>query len=70
MTAMWHLRDGCGTSSALFIDRVLPYAPLITTDIAVAAVLIAMYSVLVQRSVARKRAAIDFFLKTEMDSGA
>jgi hypothetical protein len=49
--------------------HVLPLAPLITPIVAIAAGAIALYSIHVTRSVARKRAAIDFFLKTDMDKG-
>jgi hypothetical protein len=49
--------------------HLLPFAPLITVMVASIAGLIAVYSIHVTRSVARKRAAIDFFLKTEMDAG-
>jgi Domain of unknown function (DUF4760) len=48
-------------------DKVLPYAPLVTPIVAVAAGAIALYSVHVTRTIARKRATIDFFLKTEAD---
>jgi hypothetical protein len=37
--------------------------------VAVVAVAIAFYSIYVTRSVARKRASVDFFLKTDMDAG-
>lgn len=49
-------------------DRALPYAPLITSCVAITAGCIAYYSICVTRGIARKRATIDFFLKTEMDS--
>jgi hypothetical protein len=39
----------------------------ITAIVAVFAVLVAAVGIAVQRSVARKRAAVDFFIKTEMD---
>lgn len=42
-------------------------APFITATIAFIAVGIAIYSVHTQRAIARKRAAIDIFFKTEMD---
>jgi hypothetical protein len=41
--------------------------PIATAGIAVAAATIAYRALCVQRSLARKRAALDFFLKTEMD---
>jgi hypothetical protein len=49
--------------------HLLPFSPLITVAVAVVAGVIALYSIHVTRSVARKRAAIDFFLKTDMDAG-
>ena len=49
--------------------HVLPVAPLLTPLVATVAGLIAWYSIHVTRSTARKRAAIDFFLKTDMDAG-
>ncbi len=58
----------CGRpSSPWFIDRILPYAPLITASIATIAGIVAIISILVTKKIARRRAAIDFFLKTEMD---
>jgi anti-sigma-K factor RskA len=39
----------------------------ITAVVAVSAVFVAAIGIAVQRNVARKRAAIDFFIKTEMD---
>jgi hypothetical protein len=42
-------------------------APLATALIALGAATIALHAVKVQRDIARRRAAIDFFLKTEMD---
>jgi hypothetical protein len=49
--------------------HVLPFAPLFTPIVATVAGAIALYSIHVTRSVARKRAAVDFFLKTDMDKG-
>jgi hypothetical protein len=43
-------------------------SPIITAAIALLAALIAVVSILNQRSIARRRAAIDFFLKTQMDA--
>jgi len=43
-------------------------APIVTAVIALLAALIAVVSILNQRSIARRRAAIDFFLKTQMDA--
>jgi hypothetical protein len=48
-------------------DKIAIYAPIVTASTAIFAVIAALISIFVQRSVARKRAAIDFFLKTEMD---
>jgi hypothetical protein len=47
-------------------ETVAKLAPIATALIALAASL-ALYSIGVQRDVARRRAAIDFFLKTETD---
>jgi hypothetical protein len=49
--------------------HILPVAPLLTPLVATVAGLIAWYSNHDTRSTARKRAAIDFFLKTDMDTG-
>lgn len=46
---------------------IVPYAQISTAFIATAALAIATWSLLAQKAVARRRAAIDFFLKTEMD---
>lgn len=46
------------------------FAPLATAFIALSAAGIALSAMYVQRDVARRRAAIDFFLKTEMDQDA
>jgi hypothetical protein len=43
------------------------YAPLATAGVALLALVIAVASIVTQRRIARRRAAIDFFLKTEMD---
>jgi hypothetical protein len=50
-----------------FAQKLLPYAPLITPSVAVIAGCIGLYSIHVTRTIARKRATIDFFLKTEAD---
>jgi hypothetical protein len=49
------------------LEHVAKIAPAVTALIAFFALSIACISLLVQRSIAQKRAAIDFFLKTEMD---
>jgi hypothetical protein len=46
---------------------IVPYAQISTAIMATAALVIATWSLLAQKAVARRRAAIDFFLKTEMD---
>ena len=47
---------------------VAEFSPIVTAVIALLAVLIAMISILDQRNIARRRTAIDFFLKTQMDA--
>jgi hypothetical protein len=47
--------------------KLLPYGPLITPSVAAVVGSIALYSVHITRTIARKRATIDFFLKTEAD---
>jgi Domain of unknown function (DUF4760) len=47
--------------------HILPFGPLVTAGVAIFAGAIALYSIHVTRSTARKRASVDFFLKTEMD---
>jgi hypothetical protein len=54
-------------SSSEFFETAAKFAPLVTATIALGAALIALHAIGVQRDVARRRAAIDFFLKTEMD---
>jgi Domain of unknown function (DUF4760) len=50
-----------------YAEAHLSYAPLLTLVVAMIAGGIALYAVHAQRQIARRRAAIDFFLKTEMD---
>jgi hypothetical protein len=50
-----------------FLSAAVAYAPLVTATVATIAGGIAFYSICVTRNIARKRAAIDFFLKTEAD---
>lgn len=50
-----------------FWEHLGKVAPIITALIALAAATVAIISVLTQKDIARKRAAIDVFLKTEMD---
>jgi hypothetical protein len=49
--------------------HLLPFGPLFTPIVASVGGGIALYSIHVTRSVARRRAAVDFFLKTDMDKG-
>lgn len=49
--------------------HIVPIAPLITPAVAIIAGIVAIASILITMSIARKRAAIDFFLKTDMDAG-
>ncbi|WP_176422113.1 DUF4760 domain-containing protein [Bradyrhizobium sp. 2S1] len=49
--------------------HAIPLAPLATPLVAMLAGAIALYSIHVTRVTARRRAAIDFFLKTDMDKG-
>jgi Domain of unknown function (DUF4760) len=49
------------------VQDVVPYAQIGTALIATGALVVATWSLLAQKAVARRRAAIDFFLKTEMD---
>ncbi len=51
----------------MIVQDIVPYAQIGTAFIATAALGIATWSLLAQKAVARRRAAIDFFLKTEMD---
>ncbi len=51
-------------------EVVAKLAPIGTVLLAMAAVLVAYRALRVQRDVARKRAAVDFFLKTELDKRA
>jgi hypothetical protein len=60
------LKHGVGGMSMTW-DAAAKYAPIVTASMAVLAFLGAIISILVQRRIAQKRAAIDFFLKTEMD---
>jgi hypothetical protein len=48
-------------------DDAARYAPLVTATVAVLALMVAFGSIHAQRKIARRRAAIDFFLKAEMD---
>jgi hypothetical protein len=48
-------------------DWIATHAPIATASIALLAALVAGYAIKVQRSIARNRAAVDFFIKTEMD---
>ena len=50
-----------------FFVEAAKVAPLATAFIALVAAIIALVALFIQRDTARRRAAIDFFLKTEMD---
>jgi hypothetical protein len=52
-----------------FWEHVGKVAPIITSLIALVAATVAIVSLRTQVEIARKRAAIDVFLKTEMDQG-
>lgn len=51
-------------------EHLARLAPLGTAIVATTALGVAIWSLVAQRGVARKRASIDFFLKTEMDKEA
>ena len=48
-------------------NQVAKFAPVATETVAVCAGLIALFSISVQRDVAKKKATVDLFAKTEMD---
>jgi hypothetical protein len=50
-----------------YLELAAKVAPLGTATIALAAACIAMFAIAAQKDIAKRRAAIDFFLKTEMD---
>jgi hypothetical protein len=50
-----------------FLSKLVKYGTLITATVAIVGGGIALYSIYVTRVIARRRAAIDFFLKTEGD---
>ncbi len=80
---MHHMDQGLGSIGllllalilGLFIAAVSPWdtatygtvAQIFTAIVALSAILVAGYSIHAQQQVARRRAALDFFLKTEMD---
>ena len=49
------------------LEELVKIAPIGTVIVALSALGVATWSLLAQKGVARRRAAIDFFLKTEMD---
>jgi hypothetical protein len=51
----------------LSLEEIARIAPIGTVIVALGALSVATWSLLAQKGVARRRAAIDFFLKTEMD---
>jgi hypothetical protein len=58
----------CGMpAAATWYDRLLPYAPYGTALIALGALATAIIAICTQTRTARRRAAIDFFLKTDLD---
>jgi len=50
------------------MSEAAEFAPIVTAGVALAAAIIAVVSIPNQRSIARRRAAIDFFLTTQMDA--
>jgi hypothetical protein len=48
-------------------DKAPTYGPVATSFVALFGAVVALLTILAQRDIARRRAAIDFFLKTEMD---
>jgi len=52
------------------LETVAKLAPIGTALIALSAAIIALLAILAQMHIARRRAAIDFFLKTEVDRTA
>lgn len=48
-------------------DWLAAHAPIATASVALIASIVAMRAIRVQRSIAKNRAAVDFFIKTEMD---
>jgi Domain of unknown function (DUF4760) len=53
-----------------YLETVAKLAPIVTALIVLSAAFIALLAIWVQMIVARRRAAIDFFLKTEIDQTA
>jgi hypothetical protein len=50
------------------LDGIVRYAPLLTAATALAAVVLAWLAIGAQKEIARKRASVDFFLKSDLDS--
>ena len=50
-----------------FWSSAARYAPIVTASVACLALVVAFISIVSQRKIARQRAAVDFFLKFEMD---
>jgi hypothetical protein len=68
--ALTHFRDfrvKIHEGPLMSAQDIVPYAQVGTAFIATAALAVATWSLVMQKAVARRRAAIDFFLKTEMD---
>jgi Domain of unknown function (DUF4760) len=58
-----------GLGDWTFWEHLGKVAPIVTALIALTAAIVAVFSLLAQVHIARRRAAIDVFLKTEMDQG-
>ena len=60
--------DCCSLSiSPPWYEQLLHFAPFITAVIALGALIAAIIAICMQTRTARRRAAIDFFLKTDLD---
>src|SRR5262245_19094682 len=57
----------CITDLSCWENTIAKLAPIVTALIALIAAIIALRAIRAQRDIARRRAAIDFFLKTETD---
>jgi hypothetical protein len=69
VSSSWHaLVEQLG--DVAFWETGAKFAPVVTAMIAFLAALFAWLSIRAQRDTARRRAAIDFFLKTDLDQGA
>jgi hypothetical protein len=68
-TVMGFLRECWRWIEAISWEHLAKIAPIFTALIALVAATVAICALRTQVSIARKRAAIDVFLKTEMDKG-